>query len=103
MFTDFNMQMGVAEGVRTEQGADIPEVRTPESGSASGVLHQLACKSFLVFRFLSEGMLVRAPINAGGTGNEGRDTFERARGGLDIFGDTWGSEPLGSSPLPSLV
>ena len=95
--------MGVAKSVRTEQGAEVLEVRTPECGSASGALHQLACNSFHPFRFLSEGMLVRAPINAGGTGNEGRDTFERARGGLDIFGDTWGSEPLGSEPLPRLV
>lgn len=95
--------MGVAESVRTEQGAEVLEVRTPESGSASGELHQLACKSFHTSRFPSEGKLVRAPINAGGTGNEGRDTFERARGGPDIFGDTWNSEPLGSSPLPSLV
>lgn len=95
--------MGAAEGVRTEQGTEVLELRTPEFGSASGALHQLACKSFHAFRFLSKGMLVRAPINVGGTGNEGRDTFERARGGLDIFGDTWSSELVGSSPLPSLV
>ena len=95
--------MGVAEGVRTEQGAGVLEVRMPEFGSASGALHQLACKSSLAFRFLSEGMLARAPINAGGTGNEARDTSERERGGPDIFGDTWSPELLGSLPIPSLV
>ncbi len=95
--------MGLAESVRTEQGAEVLEVRTPEFGSASGALHQLVCKSSHTFHFLSEGMLVRAPISAGGTGNEARGTSERARGGLDIFGDTWSSEPLGSLPLPSLV
>ena len=48
-------------------------------------------------------MLVCAPTNADDTGNEARDMSGKARGGLGIFGDTWGSEPFGALPLPSLV
>jgi hypothetical protein len=82
--------VGAAESVRTEQGAEVLGELTPECGSASGALHQLACKSSHTSRFLSKGMLVRAPIDVDGTGNEARDTSERVRGELDISGDTWG-------------
>jgi hypothetical protein len=97
------MQVGVAESVHTEQGVEVLEEPTPEFGSASGALHQPACRSSHAFRLLSKGMLVCAPINADGTGNEARDTSERALEGLGIFGDTLGSGPFGFSPLPSLV
>jgi len=101
-FPKFNMEVGAAESVPTERGAEVLEGPTPEFGSASGALHQPACKSSHTSRFLLEGMLVRAPINAGDTGNEARDTSERARGELDISGDTWGPGLLGSLRPPSL-
>lgn len=44
-----------------------------------------------------------APTNVGDTGNEARDTSEKARGGLGIFGDTWGSELFAALLLPNSV
>ena len=94
--------MSAAESVPTERGAEVLEGPTPEFGSASGALHQPAYRSSHTSRFLLRGMLVRAPINAGGTGDEARDTSERAHGELDISGDIWGPGLLGSLRLPSL-
>ena len=102
-FTELSMEMGVIDTMRTEQGAEIPEEPKLVYGFASEGLHRLARRSSHDFRFLSKGMLVCAPTNAGDTGNEARDTSEKERGGLGIFGGTWSSEPFGALLLPSVV